>query len=640
MEGHFRNEIAGLRALAVLSVILFHLKVPGFQGGFVGVDVFFVISGYLISRNILRDLDRGRFSFGQFYTRRARRIFPALVFTVVLTYLLGALWCSPLMFLDIAKECTHALLSIANLQYWREAHQYFAAASDELALLHTWSLSAEEQFYLFWPLFLVFAKKTSRPFTAIAAIALISFAGSIAIAQSDPPAAFFLTPFRIFEFAIGALLLALNKKPTRPAAEVLSGVGVAAIVASAVLFNADMPHQNVAVLLPCLGAAAIIWSGDGPRIARLITNHPMMWIGAISYSLYLCHWPIIFFGRFIFGAVADTAPGIVAMAAVMFVVADLMYRFIERRFIDPLALARTNFLRTSLGLWSVLLGTAALTYITYRSHGFPWRLPQAQTAELRLQSFPGNADIPNLVGPPRVQLVGDSVALQYAYGLTPTFRQLNINYIGLGGAGCPILEGAALRRHVRRSECIKIRDRSLAELAQSDLPIIYTQLWHSYDDARLDSDSDPGRFPENKGSFNGLQRALERTMAMLVARGHRILLVGAQIQPDCVINLPRLLQGPLRHTPLPACPAIPRKEAERMTAPVDRVLASVAAKWPDRVSVLRPMDYFCDSDCPVVANGIWLFNQPIHLSIAGVDRLMRRSEGEFLEFLQNGAVKP
>jgi SGNH domain-containing protein len=317
-----------------------------------------------------------------------------------------------------------------------------------------------------------------------------------------------------------------------------------------------------------------------------------------------------------------------------------MYRLIERRFLDPLALARTNFLKTSLGLWSVLLGTAALTYITYRSHGFAWRLPHAQTAELRLQSFPGNNDIPYLPGPPRVLMVGDSVMLQYAYGLVPTFRQLNISYIGFGGSGCPILDGVALRRHVRRSECIKVRDRSLAELAKSDLPIIYTQLWHSYDDARLDSDSDPGRFPENKGSFNELQQALERTMAMLVARGHRILLVGAQIQPDCVINLSRMLPGPLSHAPVSACPAIPRKEAERMTAPVDRVLASVAAKWPDRVSVLRPMDYFCDSDCPVVMDGILLFNQPIHLSIAGVDRLMRRGEEGFLEFLQNDAVKP
>src|SRR5690349_7153909 len=138
MSNAFRPEIAGLRAVAVAGVVLFHLKVPGFQGGFVGVDVFFVISGYLISRNILSDIEGGRFAFGEFYLRRTRRIYPALIFTVLLTYLVGALWCSPQMFLDLAKESTHAILSISNIQYWREFQQYFAAESDQLSLLHCW----------------------------------------------------------------------------------------------------------------------------------------------------------------------------------------------------------------------------------------------------------------------------------------------------------------------------------------------------------------------------------------------------------------------------------------------------------------------------------------------------------------------
>jgi peptidoglycan/LPS O-acetylase OafA/YrhL len=162
LANHFRAEIAGLRAVAVIGVVLFHLKVDGFEGGFVGVDIFFVISGYLITRNILADLQAGRFSFGQFYVRRTRRIYPALIFTVVATYLAGALWCSPLMFLDVAKEGTHALLSISNIQYWRESRQYFAPNSDELALLHCWSLSLEEQFYLLWPVLIVLAWKVGR----------------------------------------------------------------------------------------------------------------------------------------------------------------------------------------------------------------------------------------------------------------------------------------------------------------------------------------------------------------------------------------------------------------------------------------------------------------------------------------------
>jgi peptidoglycan/LPS O-acetylase OafA/YrhL len=203
----FRSEIAGLRALAVLVVIFFHLKLDGFKGGFVGVDVFFVISGYLISQHILRDAQAGRFSFAQFYLRRTRRIYPALITTVVLTYVAGSLWCAPAMFHDLAKEGTHALLSIANIQYWRESHQYFAPNSDELALLHTWSLSLEEQFYLGWPIFLVFAQRIGRTFEAITAATVASLIASVVASRSDQPAAFFLTPFRIYEFGCGALVL-------------------------------------------------------------------------------------------------------------------------------------------------------------------------------------------------------------------------------------------------------------------------------------------------------------------------------------------------------------------------------------------------------------------------------------------------
>jgi peptidoglycan/LPS O-acetylase OafA/YrhL len=212
MESRFRPEIAGLRAVAVVSVVLFHLKLGSLQGGFVGVDIFFVISGYLITRNILSDLQADHFSLGQFYVRRTRRIYPALIFTVVVTYLVGALWCSPEMFLDLAKECTHALLSISNIQYWRESYQYFAPSSDELALLHCWSLSLEEQFYLLWPIFIVLARKTGRVFTIIVVAAVASFAVSIFVAKTDPLAAFFLMPFRIFEFAAGALILPLEKR--------------------------------------------------------------------------------------------------------------------------------------------------------------------------------------------------------------------------------------------------------------------------------------------------------------------------------------------------------------------------------------------------------------------------------------------
>jgi peptidoglycan/LPS O-acetylase OafA/YrhL len=642
MTGHFRTEIAGLRAVAVIGVVLFHLRVSGVQGGFVGVDVFFVISGYLITRNILRDVDTDRFSFGGFYLRRSRRILPALIFTVILTYLLGALWCSPLMFLDLAKECTHALLSIANVQYWRESHQYFAPDSDELALLHCWSLSLEEQFYLLWPLFIVLANKTGRQYQAIAVAAAASLLGAVGIAKADPLAAFFLMPFRIFEFAAGALVLPLETRfrPGGAAAEALSAGGMLCIVASMLLFNSDMPYLEAIALVPCLGAAATIWAGDRTFVSRIITNRAMVALGAISYSLYLCHWPIIFFARFIFGAVADTLPGMIATTACMLAVAVLMYAFVERRFILQSAPPKGGSLKYAAGLAAVILGLAAVTHLTFLSRGLAWRLPATQSAQVHLQGFPVDADISNPSERVGVQFIGDSIVLEYEYGLRSIMQQLQIGFRAAGGSGCPILQGVTLSKSNRRDECRQARDRALEQMLSTDTPIIYTQLWTFYDDATIDYDQETATsIPPVKGAYRKLTLALEPTIEKLVAKGHRILFVGAQMDPGCFINVPRLQTGPLPHTPLPPCPVTTRQDAERYVAPIDRVLDGLSARWPDRITVLRPVDYFCDSECPVVLNGLWLYNNRNHLSLAGADYMLGRSGNVFRQFLAEGEAR-
>jgi peptidoglycan/LPS O-acetylase OafA/YrhL len=637
MSVDFREEIAGLRAIAVIGVVLFHLKVTGFQGGFVGVDVFFVISGYLITRNIRRDIKMDRFTFGEFYLRRTRRILPALIFTVVLTYVIGALWCSPLMFLDLAKECTHALLSIANIQYWRESHQYFAPNADELALLHFWSLSLEEQFYLVWPLFIVLANRMGRPYQAIALVGLLSLLGAIGISRTDPLAAFFLMPFRIFEFAVGALVLAVETRfrPSERIAEALSAGGILCIAASMLLFESGLPLLEVAMLVPCLGAAATIWAGDRTRVSKIITNPIMRAIGAISYSLYLCHWPIIFFARFIFGAVADTLPGMLASTAVMLAVATAMYAFVERRFILSSPPRPGGSLRYAVGMASVILGLAAITHSTFLSKGFAWRLPAAQSEQAHLQSFPADEDIHNLAADAGVAFVGDSLVLEYEYALRSIMQQLQIGFRAGGGSGCPVLYGVTLSKSVRRDACREGRDRALEMIATTDMPIIYAQLWTLYDDATIDYEAAKS-IASSKGTYNKLRLALGPTIEKAVAQGHRILLIGAQPDPGCFINVPRLQPGPLPHAPQPPCPVTTREAAERYVAPIDRLLDELAARWPDKVTVLHPVAYFCDGECPAVRNGLWLYNTRTHLSLAGVDYMVSRSSDVFHRFLAQG----
>jgi peptidoglycan/LPS O-acetylase OafA/YrhL len=637
VENHFRPEIAGLRAVAVISVVLFHLKVDGFQGGFVGVDIFFVISGYLITRKILLDLQAGRFSLGQFYVRRTRRIYPALIFTVVATYIIGFLWCSPDMFLDLAKESTHAILSISNIQYWRESHQYFAPNSDELALLHCWSLSLEEQFYLFWPLFIGLARKLRRTFEIITIAGVASFVLSIIAARIDPLAAFFLTPFRIFEFAAGALVLLLETKfhLTDAVAGTVSAAGLLCIIASVLLFRSDMPHLDVAILLPCLGAAATIWARDKTWTSKIITNPPMVAVGNISYSLYLCHWPIIFFARFIFGDAANTPTGILAMAALMIAVATAMYFFVERRFIQPSGFRSASFAKNAVGFCSVILPLAAITHATFLSKGFAWRLPEAQTELARLQDFPTTSDMERVEGPFAFQLVGDSHANQYIAGLSPIMKQTNTRFEVLGGAGCPTLYGLTLKA-VRREECRLVRDQTLRRLEQTNLPMVYVQKWDFYNDATVDYELGPVEgAPAGEPSYAKLQLAMERTFEKIIANGRRILIIGAQVRASCPINRPRLLQGPLYHAPQPPCPALTRETAEQSTAPINQMLSRIQARFPGRIDLLRPADYFCDAECPVVKDGVWLYFDRTHFTVAGSRYMVARAAGVFRKFLTN-----
>jgi peptidoglycan/LPS O-acetylase OafA/YrhL len=636
-DNHFRSEIAGLRAIAVIIVVLFHLKVGGFPGGFVGVDVFFVISGYLISRNILRDLNAGRFSLGQFYVRRTRRIYPALIFTVVATYLIGALWCSPEMFLDVAKEGTHALLSIANIQYWRESHQYFAPKSDELALLHCWSLSLEEQFYLFWPVFIVFAWKLGRTFEVIAIAAIASFLLSIITARSDPLAAFFLMPFRIFEFSAGAIVLLLETRIrlSPAAAESLSAGGILSVVASALLFRSDMPHIDTAILLPCLGAAATIWAGNKTRASTLITNRPMIATGAISYSLYLCHWPIIFYARFIFGDQANTAAGVLTMAAVMVAVATAMYLLIERRFIQPSGFRSASYRKNAAGFGLVVLSLAAITHATFVSKGLVWRLPKAQLELAHLQGFPSNLDLEPFDGPVSFDLVGDSHAIQYIAGLSAVMKPLGTRFEILANPGCPMLADVTLKGR-GQEKCRSWRDQTLQRLGQTDLPVIYAQRWEYYTAATSEFLSGPVENPpSSEAPFAELEGAIERTIEQITANGRHVLIIGDQVKAGCPINRERLLQGPLPHSPEPPCPPTKRQAAEQSTAVINGMLARIQAKWPNKVELLRPVDYFCDAECPVVREGIWLYFDPTHFSVAGSRYMGGRAAELFRKFIKN-----
>jgi peptidoglycan/LPS O-acetylase OafA/YrhL len=308
----YRPEIDGLRAIAVLVIVGFHVGLAGFHGGFIGVDVFFIISGYLITRILMRWLGSStKPSLAEFWARRVRRLVPALTVVVVSVLLLGAFFVySPLYWPDMARAGLASSFWVSNVFYARQATNYFAATPGASPFLHTWSLGVEEQFYLFWPLlFLIPAGLAKRSlasarqalFVTLASVVVISFGLSYLLSRRGSPWAFFSSPTRAWEFGAAGLLAIVLAKDTRipPRAIAFAGwAGLAAIILGTVRLSQTVPYPGTAALIPVLGTMALLLpapQGITWSTASLLSVRPLRWIGRVSYSWYLWHWPLIVF---------------------------------------------------------------------------------------------------------------------------------------------------------------------------------------------------------------------------------------------------------------------------------------------------------------------------------------------------------
>jgi peptidoglycan/LPS O-acetylase OafA/YrhL len=332
----YRPEIDGLRAVAVLAVLLYHAEVAVCSGGYVGVDVFFVISGYLITRMVYEAARQGRFSFAQFYERRARRLFPAALITLLLTSVAATALLSADHLKAFGASLLHATISASNIYFWRQS-DYFDTSATLKPLLHTWSLGVEEQFYLVWPgLVVLLSGRAGRAFWwSILGLGCLSFGASLLVMRNDAPAAFFLVPLRAWEFCLGALAVA-GQRVRLPAAanEALTATGLGLIVWSVLSFGQDAPFPGVYALAPTIGALFTILGGNPRHAGALLRNPLSLLIGKISYSTYLVHWPLIVFYEYrVIGVLSPRAQ--VGLVLVSLLGGWVMWRFVEEPYRYP-----------------------------------------------------------------------------------------------------------------------------------------------------------------------------------------------------------------------------------------------------------------------------------------------------------------
>ncbi|HWE07252.1 MAG TPA: acyltransferase family protein [Rhizomicrobium sp.] len=641
----YRPEIDGLRALAILPVVLFHYRAPGFGGGFVGVDVFFVISGYLITSLIQPEMDRGTFSLTRFYERRVRRIFPALFAMLAIVSLAALVFFFPADLVRYAQSLFATALFAANFEFWREVG-YFDVAANQKPLLHLWSIAVEEQFYLLYPALLLALRRVSpwHRMAAIAGVFLASFAVSVWGAGAAQAAAFYLLPARAWELMLGALL-ALGAVPdlkSRVASDGLALLGLVLIAGSVFGFTPQTPFPGFAALAPCLGAALVIYAARPDRTiaGKLLAARPLVFVGLISYSLYLWHWPVFVFATYV-AFREPSGVGSALLIALSVVLAGISWRYVEQPLRRPLpgAPRRAPFAAAALvaGL------TAASAALAASTDGLPQRLRPALQRILAEQDDhepriarcfgltsedvrKGRLCRIGAVGAvaPSFLLWGDSHADAILPAVAEAAARVGRAGVFAGGEACPPLLGVT----TPRPDCRAFNDAVAALAKRPEITeIVLESRWAKYAEGSTYGEEPRGRVVlldnscrtaapnDNHGVF---LRGLDRTVSELRKEGKKVVIVASV--PEIGWPVPAVLARRALAEDAEGADPDAGTYLNRQRFALN-AFASLRQRYG--AIVLYPHSVLCRTgSCEVALNGIPLYRDEHHLSVKGALQLL------------------
>ncbi len=660
----YRPDIDGLRAVAILAVVSFHASPTGLRGGFVGVDVFFVISGYLISTILFRSLSQGEFSYLNFYANRIRRIFPALALVLLVCGLSGWFVLLPDEFSELGKHAAGGAGFIVNFMLWSEAG-YFDTQSDLKPLMHLWSLAIEEQFYLLYPLLirLIWPIRVAR-LPLLAVLMLISFGLNIRDVSREPVGTFFWPQTRFWELLAGGLL-AYGQMPKSPLGMRLSGFfkrngkrlnnlmssfGMLLILVSALILSKGKHFPGWWAVLPVLGSLLLILAGPSAWVNRVILAHPaMVFIGLISYPLYLWHWPLLSLSRIIDSGESPLWARWLLVALSVFL-AWLTWRFIER----PLRFSSKSRSQVSL-LCLLMLAIGLSGYTVSRQHGFPLRfkkpdyqafgrLPGKTIGKTRPSACPAyfrDRNIPEYCSLeagilPNVALIGDSHSAHLYSGLAD--QQVSVINIGRNscvplynvgfgesGAECPLgymnplLDFALTDEHIK---VIALASRFAAQVEGSGY------------DARMKIR--PGSiklFSANQqGNAQVFRDALRTTLQKLTGSGKIVVVIldipELGFNPKACVRPVTWLTG--RKSPC----ALARADFDSRTRQYRTLIDEVRKDFPS-VRIFDAPALFCDQDfCWATVDGKMLYRDSDHLSLEGSNRVANQLAPFLKQLLQ------
>lgn len=629
----YRREIDGLRAVAVVPVILFHAGMSVFSGGFVGVDVFFVISGYLITTILITELDNGNFSIARFYERRARRILPALFLVMFCCIPFAWMWMLPPELDEFSESLASVTFFISNVLFWRKSG-YFEPDSHLRPLLHTWSLAVEEQYYILFPVLLLVLWRFGRKnvFNCIVTAAIASFLLCLWGARHAPVANFYLSPGRFWEILAGsicAFLLAGRRVENRNAASL---AGLALVVFSIFYLDESTSYPGAYTLLPVVGTALIIcFAGPGGWVTRLLGTSGFVGLGLISYSAYLWHQPLFAFAR-IRAIDEPSVRQILGLAALSLVLGWLSWRFVEQ----PFRRAGRGVLPTRKAIFAacapVAAGLAALGVWGHVEKGFPARASVqpfaaiAYTADLPpyrdcigQEPALGNLNmckiLPGAVAD--AALIGDSHADDKLYGLFHADK--GRKWLLLANASCPPvlnihLESDQLGCEMKMDDALHYvaENKAIKTVALSFFANYILTVPYAADHFRQPNGPDHVRITSSK--YAGYSRAemflngLQDTVALMREHGKEVIIL--MDQPELPFFPVDCIKG------RPDC-FVPRQQAMERQARYRGLLDRLNARFPS-LRIFDPAQLFCDnSRCFYTRGETILYRDSHHLSQDG-----------------------
>ncbi|HEY0625292.1 MAG TPA: acyltransferase family protein [Allosphingosinicella sp.] len=644
-SSHYRAEIDGIRAIAVVPVILYHAGLGPFTGGYVGVDIFFVISGYLITSIILGDLAKGRLTFGDFYERRIRRIFPALFLVTAVTSLLAWFVLLPQEMRDFGQSVVATMLFVANIFFYLKSG-YFAPDVDTFPLIHMWSLAVEEQFYIVFPVILLLIvgsgrTKWLRPVLLLAIAS--SFLASIWMQERNPSANFFLPLFRAWELGLGALLAATGGvirpffERKRALASIAEIAGLAIILAAIVLMDRSTPFPGWFALPPVIGTALIIAASSGTTpVGRLLSLPLFVGIGLISYSAYLWHQPLFALARSLNGFPLHRG-FYVALIAVTFLLAFLSWKYVEQPFRNRAFIGRKTLFGLSALLALLLVAFGLLAHVT---RGFPDRFGAERIAIAETMTLSPKRDACHTDGtdyrPPSAAcayggaqtswaILGDSHGIEIGYALAERLAKQGQGLLHLTFSACPAALsfdpanpgcGAWTEEAVRRLEGDS-RIRSVVIAYRHGLYLYGDQREHYPSAAQLPPAFMTDRSPEAARSI--YWRDFDRLVSRLRKAGKRVHVLGPVPELPVTAEWFVFRQGEKAHLSASFYTG-------RQGAILDRLRGMERA---GHIRLIEPGPALCDrQNCRVVIGGQSMYFDDNHLSMPGARRVLAREAAE------------